>query len=75
MVKLDESRPFMPLRIAMLTMSDTRDRADDKSGDTLAAMIGEAGHTLAARDDREGRRHRDPRQGRELDRRRQRSTS
>ena len=49
MVKLDESFAFKPLRIAVLTVSDTRDRASDKSGDTLAAMIGEAGHTLAER--------------------------
>ena len=49
MVKLDESYAFKPLRIAVLTVSDTRDRAADKSGDTLAAMIEEAGHTLAER--------------------------
>jgi molybdenum cofactor biosynthesis protein B len=49
MVKLDESFAFKPLRIAVLTVSDTRDRASDKSGDTLQAMIEEAGHTLAER--------------------------
>ena len=48
-MKLDETFAFKPLRIAVLTVSDTRDRASDKSGDTLAAMIVEAGHTLAER--------------------------
>ncbi len=49
MAKIDETFPFKPLRIATLTVSDTRDLASDKSGDVLAAMIGEAGHTLAER--------------------------
>jgi molybdenum cofactor biosynthesis protein B len=49
MPKLDESRPFIPVRIAVLTVSDTRTLADDGSGDTLAEMIGTAGHELAAR--------------------------
>ena len=44
-----EGRPFQPVCIAVLTVSDTRTPASDKSGDTLAALIGEAGHTLAAR--------------------------
>jgi molybdopterin adenylyltransferase len=47
---LDESRSFIPVRIAVLTVSDSRAFADDKSGDTLAARIAEAGHTLAARE-------------------------
>ncbi|WP_407529109.1 molybdenum cofactor biosynthesis protein B [Methylobacterium oryzisoli] len=46
---LDAARPFIPLRIAVLTVSDTRTPADDRSGDTLAARLGEAGHALAAR--------------------------
>jgi molybdenum cofactor biosynthesis protein B len=46
---IDESRQFIPLRIAVLTVSDTRDIADDKSGATLVERIGKAGHTLAAR--------------------------
>ena len=54
---IDESRPFIPVGIAVLTVSDTRSAADDRSGDTLAARISEAGHRLAARaivrDDRE----------------------
>ena len=49
MAKLDETYPFKPLNIAVLTVSDTRDRASDTSGDTLEAMITEAGHTLAER--------------------------
>ena len=46
---IDESIAFVPVRIAALTVSDTRTRADDKSGDTLQARIEEAGHVLAAR--------------------------
>jgi len=49
MSKIDESRPFIPVSIAVLTISDTRTSADDKSGDTLAARIADAGHRLAAR--------------------------
>jgi molybdopterin adenylyltransferase len=49
MPKIDESRPFVPVRIAVLTVSDTRGPGDDKSGTTLAEMIGAAGHELAAR--------------------------
>jgi len=47
--RLDESRAFVPVRIAVLTVSDTRDASTDKSGDILAARIAEAGHVLAAR--------------------------
>ncbi|HWV42852.1 MAG TPA: molybdenum cofactor biosynthesis protein B, partial [Pseudorhodoplanes sp.] len=46
---IDESRNFVPLNIAVLTVSDTRDLADDKSGSTLAERIEGAGHKLAAR--------------------------
>ena len=49
MPSLDESRAFIPVRIAVLTVSDTRALAEDKSGDILAARIAEAGHVLAAR--------------------------
>ncbi len=45
----DASRPFIPVRIAVLTVSDSRSLADDTSGDTLTARIEEAGHVLAAR--------------------------
>lgn len=50
MSRLDESRAFVPLNIAVLTVSDTRSLADDKSGTTLADRIVDAGHVLAARD-------------------------
>lgn len=40
---------FYPLNIAVLTVSDTRTSADDKSGDALAVQITEAGHTLYER--------------------------
>ena len=49
MPKLDETRPFVAVRIALLTVSDTRDSASDTSGDTLAGMIAGAGHQLADR--------------------------
>lgn len=49
MAKIDETRPFIPVRIAVLTVSDTRVLADDKSGTVLSEMIAEAGHTLADR--------------------------
>jgi molybdopterin adenylyltransferase len=49
MPKLDESRPFIPVRIAVLTVSDTRDPASDTSGRTLADLIAAAGHQLARR--------------------------
>lgn len=46
---VDEKRPFVPLKIAVLTVSDTRELADDKSGATLADRIEQAGHAVAAR--------------------------
>jgi molybdenum cofactor biosynthesis protein B len=49
MPRIDESRPFIPVRIAVLTVSDTRDLTTDKSGATLAEMIQQAGHELAER--------------------------
>lgn len=42
-------REFMPAGIAVITISDTRTTAEDKSGDTLAARVTEAGHTLVDR--------------------------
>jgi molybdenum cofactor biosynthesis protein B len=45
----DPSRQFLPVNIALLTVSDTRTAADDKSGDTLAERIREAGHRVVAR--------------------------
>ena len=50
MAKLDPNRSFIPVRIAILTVSDTRTLAEDRSGDLLAARCLEAGHALAARE-------------------------
>lgn len=47
---IDESLPFLPVRIAVLTVSDTRTLADDRSGNTLVARLEGAGHMLAARE-------------------------
>jgi molybdenum cofactor biosynthesis protein B len=49
MSKLDESRPFLPVNIAVLTVSDTRSLAEDRSGDALAERIRAAGHVVAER--------------------------
>ncbi|MGB0810126.1 MAG: molybdenum cofactor biosynthesis protein B [Candidatus Puniceispirillaceae bacterium] len=49
MAKLDETRPFIAVRIAVLTVSDTRSLDEDKSGDLLVSRLTEAGHVLAAR--------------------------
>lgn len=46
---IDESLPFKPVRIAVLTVSDTRDASNDRSGDTLVARLEGDGHILAAR--------------------------
>ena len=45
-----QERPFVPVRIAVLTVSDTRGPQDDRSGDLLAERLTSAGHILAARD-------------------------
>jgi molybdopterin adenylyltransferase len=49
MARIDETRPFIPVSIAVLTVSDTRTAADDTSGDALVERIVKAGHRLAAR--------------------------
>ena len=49
MTRLNLDRDFIPVRIALLAVSDTRDLSEDKSGDLLQARLEEAGHTLAAR--------------------------
>ena len=49
MSRIDDSRDFLPVRIAVLTVSDTRTPTDDKSGDTLVERLTGAGHLLAAR--------------------------
>lgn len=49
MSRIDDSRNFLPVRIAVLTVSDTRVTGDDRSGDILAGRLEGAGHILAAR--------------------------
>lgn len=49
MSKVSGDRDFLPVNIALMTVSDSRTRADDKSGDLLEARITEAGHILVAR--------------------------
>lgn len=49
MSRIDESRDFIPVGIAVLTVSDTRSLAEDRSGDTLVERLTGAGHRLAAR--------------------------
>ena len=49
MSRIDESMEFIPVRIAVLTVSDTRSLAEDRSGDTLVARLEAAGHLLADR--------------------------
>ncbi len=49
MSKITSDRDFLPVNIALLTVSDSRSLDDDKSGDTLEARILEAGHKLADR--------------------------
>ena len=49
MARIDETKDFIPVRIAVLTVSDTRTLAEDKSGDTLVDRLTQAGHLLAAR--------------------------
>ncbi len=46
---IDAALTFKPVRIAALTVSDTRTTADDRSGDTLVERLTAAGHVLAAR--------------------------
>lgn len=49
MAGIDESRPFYPLNIAVLTISDTRNEATDTSGGLLIDRLAGAGHHLAGR--------------------------
>ncbi len=57
MTRIDESLPFLPVRIAVITVSDTRTAGDDASGDRLQEMITADGHQVVSReivtDDRE----------------------
>lgn len=50
MAKIKGERAFLPVNIAVLTVSDTRTPATDRSGQTLAERIEKAGHRVAARD-------------------------
>ena len=49
MAKIDETRPFKPVHIAVMTVSDSRTEANDTSGQALADLIARDGHTLKAR--------------------------
>ncbi len=49
MSRIDETKPFLPVRIAVLTVSDSRTADTDTSGDTLVERLTGAGHVLAAR--------------------------
>ena len=49
MAEINETLPFMPVRIAVLVVSDTRTLETDTSGKTLSDRLGKAGHELAAR--------------------------
>ncbi|HEX9791316.1 MAG TPA: molybdenum cofactor biosynthesis protein B [Kiloniellales bacterium] len=50
MTRIDDSKPFLPVNIAVLTVSDTRTLEDDKSGRSLTELIAADGHTVAARE-------------------------
>ena len=49
MAGIDQKRRFIAVNIAVMTVSDTRTEADDKSGEVLIQRLTEAGHNLAAR--------------------------
>jgi len=49
MPRLDDSRPFLPVHIAVLTVSDSRGLAEDRSGDALVELIQRDGHDVAER--------------------------
>ncbi|SLN62953.1 Molybdenum cofactor biosynthesis protein B [Pseudoruegeria aquimaris] len=49
MSRIDETIAFIPVRIAVLTVSDSRGLAEDRSGDVLVSRLTEAGHVLADR--------------------------
>jgi molybdenum cofactor biosynthesis protein B len=49
MAGIDETRQFVPLRIAILTISDSRGARDDKSGDLLQELVTASGHAVGAR--------------------------
>ena len=47
--RIDQNRPFLPVNIAILTVSDARDASQDRSGDTLPDPVTSAGHRVATR--------------------------
>ncbi len=47
--RIDQNRPFLTVNIAILTVSDTRDASQDRSGDTLSDLVTSAGHRVATR--------------------------
>lgn len=49
MSRIDDNLDFIPIRIAVLTVSDTRSMTEDRSGDVLVGRLTDAGHTLADR--------------------------
>src|SRR3954471_16685868 len=49
MAKIDQTRPFKPVHIAVMTVSDSRTEANDTSGQALVDLIARDGHTLKAR--------------------------
>ena len=49
MSRIDQNKDFVPIRIAVLTVSDTRSIDEDRSGDTLVGRIESAGHVVADR--------------------------
>ena len=69
MAGIDEDRQFVPLKFAVLTVSDTRELADDRSGATLAERIKAAGHIVVERNIVHRRRRDDPRARQGMDRR------
>ena len=49
MAKIDETRPFKPVHIAVMTVSDSRTEANDTSGQALVDLIARDGHVLKSR--------------------------
>jgi molybdenum cofactor biosynthesis protein B len=47
--RIDQNRPFQPVNIAILTVYDTQDASQDRSGDTLADLVTSAGPRVATR--------------------------
>ena len=48
-MQIEDKLPFLPVHSAVMTVSDTRTEADDRSGDTLVERLKADGHILAAR--------------------------